>query len=143
MTKNVHLEHLVLAPFRDTVEKAKTALENAEAAGDDGDAARAMQRAAKGLLSKSERALKKIEPLCDRFLQEYGTNFVDAVKESSKAFSFSPHYRWHSLLVSANGMGQARSRSIGSSLTTCSGISTTTPRLTVSKRKLMTNCRRC
>lgn len=88
MLKDVHLEHLVLSPFRETVEKARTALRNAEAAED--DATRSMQRAAKGLLGKGERALKKIEPLCERLLDEYGVNFVDAVKENGRYYQYCP-----------------------------------------------------
>jgi hypothetical protein len=85
MPRNVQLEHLVLAPFRETAGKARTALDNAESAEEhDGDVARAMQRAARGLLSKAERALKKIEPLCERFTGEYGPAFVDAVKDNGK-----------------------------------------------------------
>ncbi|GAB1318860.1 SH3 domain-containing protein [Madurella fahalii] len=86
MSRDAHLEHLVLAPFRETVEKATTALENAAAAKD--DTAHAMQRAAKSLLSKGERALKKIEPLCERSLDEYGVNFVNVVKDNEEIATY-------------------------------------------------------
>lgn len=68
---------LVIAPFRDIVEKGREALENA---GDD----KAMLKASQSLIKEGERALKKIEPLCRKHLDEYGSNFLDALKESGK-----------------------------------------------------------
>lgn len=68
---------LVIAPFRDIVEKGREALENA---GED----KAMLKASQSLIKEGERALKKIEPLCRKHLDEYGSNFLDALKESGK-----------------------------------------------------------
>lgn len=66
---------LVVTPFRDMVEKGRTAVENA---GDD----KPMLKAAQALVKEGERALKRIEPLCRKHLDEYGSNFVDALKEN-------------------------------------------------------------
>jgi hypothetical protein len=66
---------LVLTPFREIVEKGKTAVENA------GDA-QPMLRTSQTLVKEGERALKKIEPLCKKHLEEYGVNFIDALKEN-------------------------------------------------------------
>ncbi|CAG7560199.1 unnamed protein product [Fusarium equiseti] len=72
---------LVIAPFRDIVEKGRDALENA---GDD----KAMLKASQSLIKEGERALKKIEPLCRKHLDEYGSNFLDALKESDEIAAF-------------------------------------------------------
>ncbi|POR31906.1 Uncharacterized protein TPAR_07881 [Tolypocladium paradoxum] len=66
---------LVIAPFRDIVEKGKTAADNA------GDS-QPMLKAAQALVKEGERALKRIEPLCEKRLDEYGSNFADALKEN-------------------------------------------------------------
>ncbi|KAF4470758.1 hypothetical protein FALBO_2330, partial [Fusarium albosuccineum] len=66
---------LVVTPFRDIVEKGRTAVENA---GDD----KPMLKAAQSLVKEGERALKRIEPLCRKHLDEYGSNFLDALKEN-------------------------------------------------------------
>ncbi|KAK3323942.1 hypothetical protein B0T19DRAFT_443394 [Cercophora scortea] len=77
------LKDLVLGPFQDVVAKAKTALENVQDAGSE-----PMRKAAQGLLNIGERALKKIEPVCRRQLDEYGSNFVNALKENEEISSF-------------------------------------------------------
>lgn len=69
------VQNLVLAPFRDAVAKGTTAAQNAEENA-------AMQKAAQGLVSNGERALKKVEPICKRRLDESGAHFVDALKEN-------------------------------------------------------------
>lgn len=77
MEEDVHI--LVLVPFRDIVEKAKLAIENAE----DADPPLAeMRKAAQSLCKEGERALKRIQPLCKKHLEEYGQNFVNALKEN-------------------------------------------------------------
>jgi hypothetical protein len=68
---------LVVTPFQDIVEKGRTAVENA---GDD----QPMLKAARALVKEGERALKKIEPLCRKNLDDYGSNFLDALKENGK-----------------------------------------------------------
>lgn len=72
------LNDLVLTPFREMVEKGKVALENSR------DDHPAMAKASQALVREGERALKKIEPLCKKHAQEYGHNFMDALKENGK-----------------------------------------------------------
>ncbi|KAH7017360.1 hypothetical protein EDB80DRAFT_282552 [Ilyonectria destructans] len=72
---------LVVTPFRDMVEKGRAAVENA---GDD----KPMLKAAQALVKEGERALKRIEPLCRKHLDEYGSNFVDALKENDDIGGF-------------------------------------------------------
>lgn len=73
----------VLTPFREIVEKGQTAVENA------GDT-QPMLKASQSLVKEGERALKKIEPLCKKHLEEYGSNFLEAIKENGK-LSLSSH----------------------------------------------------
>ncbi|KAK3352973.1 hypothetical protein B0T25DRAFT_453373 [Lasiosphaeria hispida] len=77
------VQNLVLAPFRDVVEKGKTAVDNAKDAG-----LQPMQKAAQNLVNNAERALKKIEPVCRRQLEEYGPSFIDALKENDEISGF-------------------------------------------------------
>ncbi|KAF5017973.1 hypothetical protein F66182_10067 [Fusarium sp. NRRL 66182] len=72
---------LVITPFRDIVDKGRTAVENA---GQD----KAMLKASQSLVKEGERALKRLEPLCRKHLDEYGPNFVDALKENDDIASF-------------------------------------------------------
>ncbi|RYP12722.1 hypothetical protein DL767_011145 [Monosporascus sp. MG133] len=73
------VERLVIAPFREIVEKGNVALENAQNAEDEKVAS--MLKAAQSLVKEGDRALKRIEPLCTNNYSEYGTNFINAVKE--------------------------------------------------------------
>lgn len=84
-------DRLVTSPFREIVEKGNLAIENAHThtqnAGEDengGDTTAAMLRSAQSLVKEGERALKRIEPLSTRSYEEYGANFIDAVKEHGK-----------------------------------------------------------
>lgn len=72
------IEDLVLAPFRDIVTQATTALHNAETGGD------TMRAAARALLREGERALRRIEPLCRRKGEEFGVAFVDILKDDGE-----------------------------------------------------------
>jgi hypothetical protein len=72
---------LVVAPFRDIVDKAKAALENA-ANNDD------MRKAAQNLSREGERALKRIEPLCNKQFAEYSSSFIIALKENDSIAKF-------------------------------------------------------
>ncbi|KAI1177458.1 hypothetical protein F4777DRAFT_542162 [Nemania sp. FL0916] len=74
------VERLVLAQFREIVEKGKTAIENVESAGDEAPAP--MLKAAQNLVKEGEKALKKIEPVSTAHHEEYGTNFINALKEN-------------------------------------------------------------
>ncbi|KAI1324159.1 hypothetical protein F5Y16DRAFT_381711 [Xylariaceae sp. FL0255] len=73
------IDRLILAPFREIVEKGKIAIENVEVVGD--SAPPAMLKAAQNLVKEGEKALKKIEPISTANYEEYGSNFVDAIKE--------------------------------------------------------------
>lgn len=79
-------ERLVIAPFREIVEKGNIALQNAQDV--EGDRAVTMLRAAQTLLKEGERALKRIEPLCSKNYSDYGARFIDAVKEHGTNLNF-------------------------------------------------------
>lgn len=72
---------LVIAPFSEMVEKGNAAIENA---GDN----EAMRKAAINLVKDGEKALKRIEPLCQKHVDEFGMNFVNAIKENGKHMCF-------------------------------------------------------
>lgn len=122
---------LVIAPFRDIVEKGKTAADNA------GDS-QPMLKAAQALTKEGERALKRIEPLCKKHLDEYGSGFVDALKENGM-FHVSMLGSRHPTLSArlpglwSDALGpQMTLAPIGRSLQTSSGSLTTTSTLTAS-----------
>jgi hypothetical protein len=77
------VQGLVLVPFLDIVEKGKIAAENSKDAGPPKSGE--MLKAADGLIKEGERALKRIEPLCKKYLEQYGRNFIDALKENGKS----------------------------------------------------------
>lgn len=68
---------LVLTPFRDIVEKGRTAVQNA-------DDTQPMLKASQALLKEGERALKKIEPLCKKHFDDYGPNFIAALRDNGE-----------------------------------------------------------
>jgi hypothetical protein len=71
---------LVITPFRDIVEKGRTAVQNA------GDA-QPMLKASQALLKEGERALKRIEPLCRKHFDDYGPNFIAALRDNGEFLS--------------------------------------------------------
>lgn len=71
------VDDLVLAPFRDVVAHGEAATNNAEDRGDD-----EMFRAAQNLVKEGERALRKLEPVCRKYHDENGTDFVDALMDN-------------------------------------------------------------
>jgi CRISPR/Cas system CSM-associated protein Csm2 small subunit len=77
------VERLLLTPFREILEKASIALENAQDA--DEHVAATMLRAAQSLAREGERAVKRIEPLCKQNFDEYGSAFVDKIKEDGES----------------------------------------------------------
>ncbi len=81
------VERLVLAQFREIVEKGKTAIENVESAGDQAPAP--MLKAAQNLVKEGEKALKKIEPVSTANYEEYGGSFVNAIKENGAILPYS------------------------------------------------------
>lgn len=74
---NKTVDDLVLAPFRDIVAHGEAAISNAEDSGD-GE----MLRAARILVREGERALKKIQPVCQKCYDAYGPSFVDALMDN-------------------------------------------------------------
>ncbi|KAI1761093.1 hypothetical protein GGR53DRAFT_525404 [Hypoxylon sp. FL1150] len=76
------VERLAIAPFREIVEKGNAAIENAPKA--DEETSPLMMKAAQNLVREGERAMKRIEPLCIKNFEEYGVNFVDAIKENDE-----------------------------------------------------------
>ncbi|KAH8839189.1 hypothetical protein MCOR27_005826 [Pyricularia oryzae] len=76
-------KELVLSPFREIVTKGTTALENARGA-EDSDVKVSMTKAANALLREGDRAVKKIEPLCDKLLANQGDIFIDALRENDE-----------------------------------------------------------
>ncbi|KAL2890157.1 sh3 domain-containing protein [Ceratocystis lukuohia] len=73
---------LILTPFRDIVEKGRAAVDVA------GSGHPEMAKAAQSLIKEGGRALKRIEPQCQRHADEFGTSFVDAVKASDDIAAF-------------------------------------------------------
>lgn len=74
---NRAVEDVVLAPFRDIVAHGEAAVKNAEISGD-GE----MLKAAQVLVKEGERALKRLEPICRKSHEEYGSSFVDSLMEN-------------------------------------------------------------
>lgn len=70
------VDDLILGPFRDIVQKAELAVDNA------GDDHADMASAASTLLKAGRRAVSHIEPLCSRYLDDYGSAFIAAVKDN-------------------------------------------------------------
>ncbi|KAG5999651.1 hypothetical protein E4U43_001941 [Claviceps pusilla] len=69
------VDDLAIKPFREVVEKGKLAIENA---GDSQD----MMKEALRLVKVGERCLTRIESTCRKLYNEYGTNFIIALKEN-------------------------------------------------------------
>ncbi|KAM7216006.1 hypothetical protein V8F06_008584 [Rhypophila decipiens] len=81
MADDIH--NLVLGPFRDVFSKGNQALENAVKSECD-----PMAKAAQGLVNNAERALKKMEPVCQKQFNEYQSVFIDALKENDDVSHF-------------------------------------------------------
>ncbi|KAG8166382.1 hypothetical protein KVR01_002071 [Diaporthe batatas] len=62
---NRAVEDVVLTPFRDIVAHGEAAVKNAEEIGDD-----KMLRAAQVLVKEGERALKRMEPVCQKIYED-------------------------------------------------------------------------
>jgi hypothetical protein len=88
------VEDLVISQFKQIVEIASTALQNATA--EESEDTKAMQKSARNLMKAGERALQLIEPPCKSHAQQYGIVFVDALRQNgqsckrSQAFRFIP-----------------------------------------------------
>ncbi|KAG5927111.1 hypothetical protein E4U53_002926 [Claviceps sorghi] len=71
------VDELAVKPFREVVEKGKLAIENA---GDTQD----MMKEALRLVKVGERSLTRIESSCRKLYNEYGNNFIIALKENKE-----------------------------------------------------------
>lgn len=89
---NKVVDDLVLAPFRDIVAHGEAAINSAE---DSGNVE--MLRAAQNLVKEGARALKKIEPVCRKGYDQYGSNFVDELMDNGISCP-SPH-KFHTKLI--------------------------------------------
>lgn len=70
------VEDLVVTPFRDIVDKATVAIKNA------GDGHPDMLTAARALSKEGARGLNHIEPLCRKYINDYGSSFVVSLKDN-------------------------------------------------------------
>lgn len=73
---------LLLAPFREIVSRGNTAIGNGEAGGHDD-----LVKAGRSLVKEGERSLKRMEPLCLKKYEEYGSSFVNALKDDGMALT--------------------------------------------------------
>jgi len=71
------VNELVTLPFQQLLEKSKLALDNAN-----GSAPR--EAGAQSLIKDIERGLRKISPTCKQYLDIYGVNFLNALKENGR-----------------------------------------------------------
>lgn len=76
------MDELVFAPFRNIVSQGRIAIGNA-----DGGRNNDMLKAAQSLVKEGERALKRIEPLCLKNYEDFGSVFVDTLKGDSKSLA--------------------------------------------------------
>lgn len=73
------IRDLIVAPFRDLVAQGRIAGANADNANKDD-----MRTMAQSLVKEGERALKRLEPLCQKKCEEFGAVFVNAVKDDGE-----------------------------------------------------------
>ncbi|KAL2129727.1 hypothetical protein VTI74DRAFT_7390 [Chaetomium olivicolor] len=81
----VDIEELIIAPFREVVERGNEAVANAEAGAGDGDeAAQRMAKAGRAVVREGERALKRLRPLWDDHVEKYGDAFKAAISKNDE-----------------------------------------------------------
>jgi hypothetical protein len=83
----VDVEELIIAPFREVVDRGKDAVNNAEAAAhgdDDDETAKRMAKAGKALVREGERALKRLKPLWDDQVEKHGDIFKTAMGKNGR-----------------------------------------------------------
>lgn len=81
----VEVEELILQPFRDVVERAKEAIENAESGKEDEpEVAKLMFRSARSLVKEGERALQRLQPLWDGRVAQHGPAFTEVMRNNGK-----------------------------------------------------------
>lgn len=77
------VDELVTLPFQQLLDTAKSALDNV---GDSRD----IEVLAQSLVKDIERGMGKIGPICKRNLDQYGQNFLDALRENGEQNSGLP-----------------------------------------------------
>ncbi|SPQ25340.1 c072eb4d-7147-47d1-99f8-fcc1fd18cc88 [Thermothielavioides terrestris] len=88
----VDIEELIIAPFREVVDRGKEAVANAEAArgesgdgdGNGNDTAQRMAKAGKAVVREGERALKRLQPLWNDQVEKYGDTFKAAMSKNDE-----------------------------------------------------------
>ncbi len=81
----VDIEELIIAPFREVVERGKEAVAHAEGASeDDEDVSKQMSKAAKAVVREGERALKRLQPLWDSQVEKYGDTFKSGMSKNGE-----------------------------------------------------------
>ncbi|TDZ32637.1 hypothetical protein C8035_v011055 [Colletotrichum spinosum] len=79
----IHVDELILAPFREVVDSGRVASANAEAAQDeDAELARQMIKSAQVVSKEGERALGRIRPLWDSQVEKHGDTFKDTTADN-------------------------------------------------------------
>ena len=76
------IELLLLGPFREIAEQGRRAMLNGAAA--EPEKAQAMKKLGNALLKEGERAVKRMEPLCQRHHEKCGSCFVDILKDEGR-----------------------------------------------------------
>lgn len=74
------INDLVLTPFREIVSYGTIGVRNAGVVGDE-----RMLKAAQELVKEGERALEKLEELCQKRVGQFGARFVNALKSNGKS----------------------------------------------------------
>ncbi|KAK3902170.1 hypothetical protein C8A05DRAFT_15728 [Staphylotrichum tortipilum] len=84
----IDIEELILAPFREVVERGKEAVANADAAAADHDdensTVKRLDKAGKAVVREGERALKRLQPIWDQQVAKHGDTFRAAMARNDE-----------------------------------------------------------
>ncbi len=75
----IDIEELILAPFREVVDRGKEAVANADSDDDENDTVKRLSKAGKAVVREGERALKRLQPLWDDQVAKHGDTFRAAM----------------------------------------------------------------
>ncbi|EXF83742.1 hypothetical protein CFIO01_01469 [Colletotrichum fioriniae PJ7] len=79
----VDVEELILAPFREVVERGEESAKNAhDAQDDDPETSREMAKSASIIAKEGQRALKRLQPLWNSQFEKHGDVFKDTIAEN-------------------------------------------------------------
>ncbi|KAG7056976.1 SH3 domain-containing protein [Colletotrichum scovillei] len=79
----VDVEELILAPFREVVERGEESAKNAhDAQDDDPETSREMAKSASMIAKEGQRALKRLQPLWNSQFEKHGDVFKDTIAEN-------------------------------------------------------------